>query len=204
MLSKDQERDLIRRAQRGDHAARDGIWVAFHQFAVAEARRLALQKGTDPDEAEGEAAAAIPEAIDRFDLRRDVRFSTYLAQRLAGTTTTLARTERRQTRFDTAQFQPGRPVPEHQEDKPSPGRFWSPKALAWAKRVRRRNDRLIIKWLWFDARPKSQAEIARQLGISRSAVCQRRCVLINRIRMIDPRAIFEQQVRRKSLNRLWP
>ena len=67
MLSKDQERDLIRRAQRGDHAARDGIWVAFHQFAVAEARRLALQKATDPDEAEGEAAAAIPEAIDRFD-----------------------------------------------------------------------------------------------------------------------------------------
>src|SRR5690348_7503284 len=124
MLSTDQERDLIRRAQRGDDAARDRLWVVFHRLAVAEGRRLALAKGADPDEAEGAAAIAIPEAIDRFDLRRNVRFSTYLAQRLTGTTTTLARTERRQTRFDTAQFQPGPPVPEHQDDKPPPGCFW--------------------------------------------------------------------------------
>ena len=204
MLSTDQERDLIRRAQGGDDAARDRIWVAFHPFAVAEARRLALAKSADPDEAEDEAAVAVLEAIDRFDLDRNVRFSTYLAQRLTGTTTTLARTERRQTRFDTAQYQPGPPVPEYQEDKPPPGRFWSAKALAWAKRVRRRSDRLIIKWLWLDARPRSQSEIARKLGISRSAVCQRRRVLINRIRRVDPGALFEQGVRGNSLNRFWP
>jgi hypothetical protein len=91
--------------------------------------------------------------------------------------TRAARQQRRKTAFDTAQYRPERLVSEHQEEKPAPGRFWSPKAITWAKRVRRRNDRLIIKWLWLDARPKTQAEIARQLGISRSAVCQRRRVL---------------------------
>jgi RNA polymerase sigma factor (sigma-70 family) len=200
MLSAEQERELIRCAQQGDRAARDRIWVAFHEFAVAEARRLARRKGVDRNEAESEAALAIPEAIDRFDLRRCVRFSTYLAERLAGATTRAARQQRRNTVFDTAQYRPERLVSEHQEEKPAPGRFWSPKAITWAKRVRRRNDRLIIKWLWLDARPKTQAEIARKLGISRSAVCQRRRVLMNRIQQIDPRAMFDQYLRGHSLN----
>jgi RNA polymerase sigma factor (sigma-70 family) len=200
MLSEDEERDLIRRAQRGDRAARDRIWVAFHQYAVAEALRQARRRGADPDEAESEAAIAIPDAIDRFDLRRNARFSTYLAERLAGTATTLIRRQRRQRVFDPARFRPERPVAEHEDDKPPPGCFWSPKALAWAKRRRRRNDRLIIKWLWLDARPKSQAEIARKLGISRSAVCQRRRMLMTEIRRIDQNAIFEQCLRGESLN----
>ncbi len=200
MLSEEQERELIRCAQQGDRAARDRIWVAFHEFAVAQARRLAQRKGVDPDEAESEAALAIPEAIDRFDLRRCVRFSTYLAERLVGATTRAARQQRRNTVFDTAQYRPDRLVSEHQEEKPALGRFWSSKAITWAKRVRRRNDRLIIKWLWLDARSKTQAEIARKLGISRSAVCQRRRVLMKRIQQIDPSAIFDQHLRDHSLN----
>ncbi len=200
MLSEEQERELIRCAQQGDRAARDRIWVAFHEFAVAQARRLAQRKGVDPDEAESEAALAIPEAIGRFDLRRGVRFSTYLAERLAGATTRVARQQRRDTVFDTARYQPEPPVAEHEEERPGPGGFWSPKAITWAKRVRRRNDRLIIKWLWLDTRPKTQAEIARKLGISRSAVCQRRRVLMKRIQQIDPSAIFDQHLRDHSLN----
>jgi RNA polymerase sigma factor (sigma-70 family) len=201
ILSKEEERELIRRAQHGDAAARDRIWVAFHTLAVKEARRLARRKGADADEAESDAALAIPEAIDRFDLRRDVRFSTYLTERVAGTVTTVARQQRRQAVFDPAQRRPERLVPEHQEDKPAPGQFWSPKALAWAKRVRRKTDRLIIKWLWLDARPKSQAEIARKLGITRSAVCQRRRVLMKRISEKDRTAIFDQRFVGVSLNR---
>ena len=129
MLSEKQERELIRCAQQGDRAARDRIWVAFHGFAVAQARRLAQRKGVDPDEAESEAALAIPEAIGRFDLRRGVRFSTYLAERLAGATTRVARQQRRDTVFDTARYQPEPPVAEHEEERPGPGRFWSPKAI---------------------------------------------------------------------------
>jgi RNA polymerase sigma factor (sigma-70 family) len=203
MLSEKQERELIRCAQQGDRAARDRIWVAFHGFAVAQARRLAQRKGVDPDEAESEAALAIPEAIGRFDLRRGVRFSTYLAERLAGATTRVARQQRRDTVFDTARYQPEPPVAEHEEERPGPGRFWSPKAITWAKRVRRRNDRLIIKWLWLDTRPKTQAEIARKLGISRSAVCQRRRMLMKRIRRIDPTVLYQQSLRASSLNTFW-
>jgi len=62
---------------------------------------------------------------------------------------------------------------------------------------------LIIKWLWLDARPKTQAEIARKLGISRSAVCQRRRVLMKRIRRIDPTALYQQPLRSSSLNTFW-
>lgn len=193
MLSRQEELALIRQARRGDPSARDRLWIMFHDYAVAEARRLALQKATDPDEAEGEAALAILEAMDRFDLRCKVRFSTYLAQRLRGSVTELARRQQRGRVFDTARYQPGKPTPEHRPPKPPPSFFWSPKALVWAKtRVRRRNDRMIVKWLWFDAEPKSQAEIARKLQISRSAVCQRRRLLISRIRRLDPRAPFEQ------------
>jgi len=203
VLPEEKERELIRCAQRGDRDARDRIWVAFHEFAVAEARRLAQRKGVDPDEAESEAALAIPEAIERFDLRRCVRFSTYLAERLAGATTRVARQQRRDTVFDTARYQPEPPVAEYEEERPARGGFWSPKAITWAKRVRRRNDRLIIKWLWLDARPKTQAEIARKLGISRSAVCQRRRMLMKRIQRIDPTALFQQPLRVSSLNTFW-
>jgi RNA polymerase sigma factor (sigma-70 family) len=192
MLTHREEVELIRRAQRGDRGARDRLWVIFHELAVAEARRLAVGKGADLDEAESQAAVAIPQAIDSFDLRRRVRFSTYLANRLLGSTTAVARRQRRQSVFNTARLQREPTVPEHRDPKPPPSSFWSPKALSWAKGVRRRNDRLIIKWLWLDPRPKAQAEIARKLEISRSAVCQRRRVLINRLRLIDPRTVFNQ------------
>ena len=79
MLSHREEVDLIRRAQRGHRAARDRLWVIFHEFAVAEARRLVARKRVYLDEAESEAAVAILAAIDGFYLRRKLRFSTYLA-----------------------------------------------------------------------------------------------------------------------------
>lgn len=40
MLSRREEIEFIRRAQRGDHGARDRLWVAFHEYAVAEATLL--------------------------------------------------------------------------------------------------------------------------------------------------------------------
>jgi hypothetical protein len=59
---------------------------------------------------------------------------------------------------------------------------------------------MIMKWLWLDRHPKTQAEIARTLGVSRSAVCQRRQKLIKLMRLIEPNTLFDQILTRKLLN----
>jgi RNA polymerase sigma factor (sigma-70 family) len=194
-FSPTEECELIRSAQRGDRAARDRLLRAFYSFAVKAARQHARRKGIDPDDAESEAGLAIIPAIGRFDPARGMRFSTYLAQRLRGTATEIARRERGgSTEHELVSA-------EHQDDKPAPSKFWSPKAIEWIRRLPRGNDRLIIKWLWFDVPPKSQAEIARRLRVSRSAVCQRRVVLMKRIWQKDQRAIFDQPLTTETLNK---
>jgi DNA-directed RNA polymerase specialized sigma subunit len=201
-LSESEERDLIRRAKAGDNVARDLLWKAFFAFALAECRKQAWSTKVPADIAEGEAALAIPEAIRRFDLRRHVRFSTYLAHRLRGAITSAAREELRSSIFDGAHYRPKKAEEpaEWSETQPPPGDFWSPQVIRWARRRRRRNDRMIVKWLWLDPQPKTQADIARRLGISRSAVCQRRQTLIKSILRIEPNTIFEQRLTQKSLN----
>lgn len=202
-LSESEERELIRRAKAGDGGARDRLWEAFFPFAVAECRKQAQSMKLAIDIAEGEASLAIPEAIERFDLRRHLRFSTYLAHRLRGAITAATREERRSSIFDKAQYCPEKAEEpaEWSETRPrSAGDFWSPQAIRWARRLRRRNDRMIVKWLWLDRQPRTQAEIARRLGISRSAVCQRRRTLMRLMLHIAPDTFFDQDVRRESLN----
>lgn len=202
-LSLIEERDLIRRAKAGDNTARDLLWKAFYSLAVAECRKLARSTNLPADIAEGEAALAIPETIKRFDLRRRVRFRTYLAHRLRGAITSATRQELRSSVFDMAQYRPDKqedPAEWSATQPPPPGAFWSPQVIRWLRCRRRRNDRMIVKWLWLDPEPKTQAEIARRLRISRSAVCQRRQFLIKSIRLIDPNTIFDQQLTSKSLN----
>jgi DNA-directed RNA polymerase specialized sigma subunit len=99
-LNESEERELIRRAKAGDDGARNHLWEAFFLFAVAECRKQAQLMNLDPDIAKGEAALAIPEAIERFDLRRHSRFSTYLTHRLRGALTAAMREHRRSSIFD--------------------------------------------------------------------------------------------------------
>jgi DNA-directed RNA polymerase specialized sigma subunit len=106
-LNESEERELIRRAKAGDAGARNHLWEAFFLFAMAECRKQAQLMNLDPDIAEGEAALAIPEAIQRFDLRRHSRFSTYLTHRLRGALTAAMREHRRSSIFDKAQYYPG-------------------------------------------------------------------------------------------------
>ena len=177
--------------------------MTFFAFALAECREQARLTKLAADIAEGEAALAIPEAIRRFDLRRHVRFSTYLAHRLRGAITAAAREDLRSSIFDTAQHRPAmaEEPAEWSETQPrAAGDFWSPQVIRWARRRRRRNDRMIMKWLWLDRQPKTQAEVARRLGISRSAVCQRRRVLMKSILKIAPDTPFDQYLRSESLN----
>jgi DNA-directed RNA polymerase sigma subunit (sigma70/sigma32) len=202
-LSESEERELIRRAKAGDDGARNRLWEAFFPFAVTECRKQAELTDLDVDIAEGEAALAIPEAISRFDLRRHTRFSTYLAHRLRGAVTAARRAHLRSSILDKTEFFPDKPEPpaELSEIRPRPaGDFWSPQVIRWARGRRRRNDRLIVKWLWLDRQPKTQAEVARRLGISRSAVCQRRRILMKAIRQVTPETVFDQQFIRESLN----
>ena len=202
-LSESEERELIRRAKAGDDGARNRLWEAFFPFALSECRKQAELASLDADIAEGEAALAIPEAISRFDLRRQTRFSTYLAHRLRGAITAATRELRRSSIFDKTQYFPDKqetPAEWSDVQPRSAGDFWSPQVIRWARRRRRRNDRMIVKWLWLDRQPKTQAEVARRLGISRSAVCQRRRILMTSILQIAPDTLFDQDLRRESLN----
>lgn len=203
ILSAGEERELIGRAKAGDELARNRLWQAFYPVAVAECHKHGHRKGFDRDSAESEAALAILGAIGRFDLRRRSRFVDYLSARVRGAVTAAARRERRAAVIHLAdgprRLKPVVPVEAERTYVPV-GSFWSPGAVAWAKQLRRRNDRLIVKWLWLDARPKSQAEIARKLGVSRSAVCQRRRVLTKMIREKDRNAIVDQSVIAVLLN----
>ena len=199
-LSEGEERALIRRAKAGDDRARNCLWEAFFSFALAECRRQAKRAKLDADIAEDEAALTIPDAIARFDLRRGNRFSTYLAHRLRGAITAAARENRRSSVFDKAQYRPEKAQPASDIELRPAGDSWSPRVLGWARRRRRRNDRLIVKWLWLDREPKTQAEIARRLRISRSAVCQRRQILMKAILRIEPNTPFDHVVRGETLN----
>src|SRR5437763_7457831 len=103
-------------------------------FALTECRKQADLANLDADIAEGEAALAIPEAISRFDLRRQTRFSTYLAHRLRGAITAATREHRRSSIFDKAQYFPnqqGTPAEWSETQPRSAGDLWSPQVNPW-------------------------------------------------------------------------
>ena len=78
MLSADEERRLLRAWQDlADRRARDRLVLAFAPLAVSVARRSGPRAGeVDPDLVQ-QANIGLMKAADRFDLRRDIRFSTY-------------------------------------------------------------------------------------------------------------------------------
>jgi len=72
----EEERDLTRRAKRGDLDARNQLMTVYFEAARAGCRHHARLKGLDRDDAESEAYFALEEAIFGFDLRyRRTRFS---------------------------------------------------------------------------------------------------------------------------------
>jgi RNA polymerase sigma-32 factor len=78
MLERDPERALLERAQRGDRASRDHL-VTSHLRLVASIARRNVRRGTSIEDAVNEGVLGLLEAIDRFDVTRDNRFSTYAA-----------------------------------------------------------------------------------------------------------------------------
>lgn len=78
MLSSGEERRLVRAwQQQGDRSARDRLLLAFAPLAASIAKRFGPRSGeVDPDLVQ-QANLGLMKAADRFDLDRDVRFSTY-------------------------------------------------------------------------------------------------------------------------------
>jgi hypothetical protein len=207
-FTPEQERDLVRRAKRGDEAARNRLMTAYFRFAQEQCRRHGQRKGLDRDDAESEVFFALAEAIAGFDLRRShTRFSAYLAQRCRGAATWAAREQKKQALVDARPWrykeQDYRPTAAERRAARSRGpvcRYWPPGAIAWAKGIRRRHDRYIAQWLWLEERPLRQVEIAKRLRITRAAVSQRLKLLVSELRGRYPNIIVDQDVTYDPLN----
>lgn len=78
MLSAEEERLLLRAWQeRGDRRARNRLVSAFAPLAASAAKRFRPRSGeADPDLVQ-QASIGLMKAADRFDLERELRFSTY-------------------------------------------------------------------------------------------------------------------------------
>lgn len=179
-LTKEQELDLVRRAKRGDRRAQRDLLKAFEGFLWSRVRPAAKRLDLDADDLFQEAAGALLDTVKRFDPARGYRFSTYLRHRIRGAITKAYRQEFRDDVGNSAYLKapkalkvPKRPPKTVILDEPACS-YWPLVAVEHVKKLPRRNDRLIASRLWFTDPPWTQAEIARDLGISRSAVTQRR------------------------------
>ena len=69
--------------------------------------------------------------------------------------------------------------------------YWPDKAKEFIKKLPRKNDRLIAKWLWLDNPPRSQAAIAEALKMTPAAISQRVAVIVGLLRRQFPTLLFK-------------
>lgn len=75
-LTREQEYDLSRRARKGDEAARRELAESNLHFVVSVARRFS-HRGARVDDLVQEGNVGLMKAIEHFDPKKNVRFSTY-------------------------------------------------------------------------------------------------------------------------------
>lgn len=83
LLTADQERELARRRDAGDRAARDELIVRNLPLVLSLAARAARRPGTLDDIAQ-DATIGLVLAADRFDPARGFRFGTYATHMIRG------------------------------------------------------------------------------------------------------------------------
>ena len=76
LLSKEDESELARRIEAGDKKARARMIEANFRLAISIAKRYA-SRGCDMEDLIQESNIGLIRAVDRFDWRRGVKFSTY-------------------------------------------------------------------------------------------------------------------------------
>jgi RNA polymerase primary sigma factor len=76
LLTQEEELELARRIEQGDGAARDRMIVANLRLVVAFARRYERREGPLLDAIQ-EGTVGLIQAVERYDWRRGLRFSTY-------------------------------------------------------------------------------------------------------------------------------
>lgn len=76
LLSKEDESELARRIEAGDKTARTRMIEANFRLAISIAKRYA-SRGCDMEDLIQESNIGLIRAVDRFDWRRGVKFSTY-------------------------------------------------------------------------------------------------------------------------------
>ncbi|MGI6542118.1 MAG: SigB/SigF/SigG family RNA polymerase sigma factor [Limnochordia bacterium] len=82
-LSHEETRLLLAAAQKGGQDARDALVQANLRLAAGIAQRF-VDRGVDPEDLFQVACVGLIKAIDNFDLRFDVRFSTYAVPTIIG------------------------------------------------------------------------------------------------------------------------
>ena len=206
-LTAEDERDLLVRAKAGDQSALARLVSAFQPLTLARAAKAGQRTGLDKEDLAQDASIEILEAIRRFDPGQGCRFSTFLDSRFRGVFTAADRNNHRVQctvswwQSDADWFKNDRRMLKTLVPlSHAVSAYWPLAAILFVKQLRRRNDRLIAKGLWLDAPPRRPADIAKRLGISRSAVSQRRDRLIEQMTRKFGNLHFSQYVRRKSLN----
>lgn len=76
ILKKDEERELLVKAHNGDHDAKERLIVCNLRLVVNIAKKY-TNKGLNLIDLISEGNFGLISAIDKFDINRDVRFSTY-------------------------------------------------------------------------------------------------------------------------------
>lgn len=92
-LTKEEEMDLVRRAQAGDKPARDRVILSMYKLASREATSIARGGISEPEELLQIGMEACCTVLDRFDPDRGLRFNTYAAHRIRGAMMSAARKE---------------------------------------------------------------------------------------------------------------
>lgn len=204
-MPDDNELSLVSAVKSGDDHARNQLVLDYLAFAQREAKRQAFRKQLDPEAVEGEAFFMILDAANSFDPSKSCRFATHLGHQIRGYVTKLKRIQERGSSEPVRRTRKDRPLTQwEQRVSRAAGpisQYWPPAAVEFAKRLRRRNDRMIAKWLWLDYPPKRQSEIARKLRISRSAVNQRRNVLMKSMTQKFGLMTYKQLLTAETLNK---
>jgi RNA polymerase sigma factor (sigma-70 family) len=84
ILSKDQERELIRKAQSGDKQAGSELLARFRRLVLSTVQKHKPSSRDLFEELVAVGMAALWDAIVRFDLGRNFRLATYAARRIKG------------------------------------------------------------------------------------------------------------------------